>query len=78
VIEHATLSGRLPETAAAEVAVQIEAPSVASRNQRDEAVVYRIAHAAGILSPQTWSMKMGLDFHQEQKNLEIFSQRSSS
>jgi hypothetical protein len=34
-----------------------------------EAQVDRIAHAHGILSPQSWSQHLGLDYDQEQKNL---------
>jgi len=33
-----------------------------------EAQVDRIAHTHGILSPQTWSQHLGLDYDQEQKN----------
>jgi hypothetical protein len=30
--------------------------------------VDRIAHAHGVLSPQTWSQRLGMDYDQEQKN----------
>ena len=34
-----------------------------------KAQVDRIAHTNGILSPQSWSQHLGLDYDQEQKNL---------
>jgi hypothetical protein len=34
-----------------------------------EAQVDRIAHTHGILSPQSWSQHLGLDYDQEQKNI---------
>ena len=39
------------------------------RDQLREAQVDRIAFDNGILSPQTWSQHLGLDYDQEQKNL---------
>ena len=38
------------------------------RDHLREAQVHQIEHAAGILSPQTWSVKSGLDYDQEQEN----------
>jgi hypothetical protein len=33
--------------------------------------VDRIAFGNGVLSPQTWSQHLGLDYAQEQKNLAV-------
>jgi hypothetical protein len=33
--------------------------------------VDRIAFNKGVLSPQTWSQHLGLDYDQEQKNLSV-------
>lgn len=69
VIENAVTSGRLDAAALEAVEVQIEAPSAAMRDAKQEAEVSAIEFANGILSPQTWSLRSGLDFDQEQTNL---------
>jgi hypothetical protein len=53
--------------------VQIIPPSLDVRDPLKQAQVDRIAFAEGILSPQTWSQHMGLDYDQEQKNLAVHS-----
>lgn len=68
VLENAVSAGRLPTNLRDLVELQITPPSLLVRDQSKEAEVERIAHAAGILSPQTWSQRLGLDYDQEQKN----------
>ncbi len=34
-----------------------------------ECQVEQIAHEQGLLSAQTWSLRLGLDYDQEQKNI---------
>jgi hypothetical protein len=69
VLRHAIDAGRLPSETLDLTEIQIVPPTLTTRDQREEAEVHRIAHAAGVLSPQTWSQRLGLDYDQEQKNL---------
>lgn len=69
-VETATLAGRLPIEASRRVQIQATAPSVQVRDRLKESEVNRIAHDHGVLSPQTWSQRLGLDYDQEQKNLQ--------
>jgi len=69
VVANAIAAGRLP--AEAQTAVQITGvpPTLAVRDQLQETQRFQIENAAGILSPQTWSQRLGLDYGQEQANL---------
>jgi capsid protein len=69
VIENAVAAGKLPPEARSIVQLQIAPPSVHARDQLQQAQVDRIAFNHGVLSPQTWSQHLGLDYDQEQKNL---------
>jgi hypothetical protein len=69
VIAHAVQAGRLPLEVHKWVDIQITPPSLEVRNSLQQAQVEKIAYEKGILSPQTWSLKLGLDYDQEQKNL---------
>lgn len=69
VIAHAVEAGRLPLEVHKWVDIQITPPSLEVRNTLQQAQVEKIAYEKGILSPQTWSLKLGLDYDQEQKNL---------
>lgn len=77
VIEISIRSGKLPEEAATEVELTAAAPSLAIRDELREAQVYRIEHEHGLLSPQTWSQRRGLDYEQEQRNWEAHSRTSA-
>lgn len=68
VLSNAVRTGRLPDASLTDVEIQIEAPSLAVRQPMEEANVNRIEHAAGILSPQTWCLRRGLDYEREQEN----------
>jgi hypothetical protein len=69
VVHNAIRAGQLPPTARDCIEIQITGPSLRVRDQLREAQVDRIAHTHGILSPQSWSQHLGLDYDQEQKNL---------
>jgi hypothetical protein len=51
--------------------IQIIPPPLVVRDQLRQARVDRIAFDSGVLSPQTWSQHLGLDYDQEQKNLGV-------
>ncbi len=71
VIDNATVAGRLPQNVREFIQIQITPPSVHVRDQLQQAQVDRIAFNHGVLSPQTWSQHLGLDYDQEQKNLTV-------
>jgi hypothetical protein len=71
VVENAIAAGALPAEARDVVEIQITPPSLHVRDQLRQAQVDRIAFANGVLSPQTWSQHLGLDYDQEQKNLAV-------
>jgi capsid protein len=68
VIDNAAAAGRLPSDVRRRVELQITLPSLHVRDQLREAQVEKIAFEKGILSAQTWSQRLGLDYDQEQKN----------
>lgn len=68
VVANAVRGGRLPEEALESVEIQVSPPSLAVRDPLEEARVARIEFESGILSPQTWSLRRGLDYDQEQHN----------
>lgn len=68
VIENAAAAGRLPRDVRRQVELQIALPSLHVRDQLRECQIERIAYENGVLSPQTWSQRLGLDYDQEQKN----------
>jgi hypothetical protein len=68
VVRAAVDSGRLPPEALTTIDIQATPPSLAVRNQLEEAQRFRIEYVNGILSPQTWSQRTGLDYDQEQSN----------
>jgi capsid protein len=69
VLENAAAAGRLPGEALTSIEIQSAPPTLEVRDPLKEAETYQIEHAAGILSPQTWSQRRGLDYDQEQANL---------
>jgi hypothetical protein len=68
VVDNAIHAGALPPSAREMCELQISPPSLEVRDRLRDAQVDRIAFANGILSPQTWSQHLGLDYDQEQKN----------
>lgn len=69
VVELAAAEGRLPPDVRSLVEIQVGRPSLHVRDALKEAEANRIAFEAGVLSPQTWSQRLGLDYEQEQVNL---------
>jgi len=69
VIDNAIASGALPPSVRDVVELQIIPPSLHVRDQLKQTQVDRIAFTHGVLSRQTWSQHLGLDYDQEQKNL---------
>jgi capsid protein len=67
-IDNAVAAGRLPADVRRRVELQITLPSLHVRDQLKECQIERIAFEKGILSAQTWSQRLGLDYDQEQKN----------
>ena len=50
-------------------------PTLEVRDSLKEAETHRIEYECGILSPQTWSQRLGLDFEQEQTNWQACAER---
>jgi hypothetical protein len=71
VVENAIAAGKLPPEVRSIIQLQITPPSLHVRDQLQQAQVDRIAFSHGVLSPQTWSQHLGLDYAQEQKNLVV-------
>lgn len=69
VVRNAIAAGRLPPEAATLVEIQIEPPTLALRDSKNEAETRAVEFEHGILSPQTWCLLAGLDYDQEQANL---------
>ncbi|HTQ40325.1 MAG TPA: phage portal protein [Pirellulales bacterium] len=61
-------AGNLPAETENLVDILAVPPSLVVRDQLQEAQRFRIENAAGILSPQTWCQRDGLDYDQEQAN----------
>jgi hypothetical protein len=68
VVRAAVAAGRLPPAALTDIDIQATPPSLAVRDHLAEAQRFRIEYLNGILSPQTWSQRSGLDYDQEQAN----------
>jgi len=77
VIDNAVAAGRLPRDLRGRLDLQMSPPSVHVRDQFRECQIDRIAFENGILSPQTWSQRLGLDYDQEQKNLAVHGRDES-
>ena len=71
VVDNAVAAGKLPQMLHDFVHIQIVPPSLHVRDQLQQAQIDRIAFNHGVLSPQTWSQHLGLDYDQEQKNLAV-------
>ena len=76
VVRAAAAAGRLPDEALFDIEIQVGPPALAVRDPREEAEALRIEHEQGILSPQTWSQRRGLDYGQEQRNIAEHKQKN--
>ncbi|REJ66221.1 MAG: phage portal protein [Planctomycetota bacterium] len=77
VLGNAAAAGVLSEARLGQLEIQVTPPSLVVRNERDEADVHRIELESGILSPQTWSERRGLNYEQEQANFAAHQVRGS-
>jgi hypothetical protein len=75
VVANAIAAGRLPSEVQGAVDITGVPPTLATRDQLQETQRFQIENAAGILSPQTWSQRLGLDYGQEQANLAAHAAR---
>ncbi|MGL4512310.1 MAG: phage portal protein [Lacipirellulaceae bacterium] len=78
VLRNAVIAGRLPADAPRVIEVQATAPSISVRDRLQEARIDEIAHRRGLLSPQSWSRRLGLDYDQEQENCRTHDTRPSA
>lgn len=68
VLVNAAGAGRLPGEAIDAIEIQVGPPTLEVRDPLKEAETFLIEFRSGILSPQTWSQRRGLDYDQEQAN----------
>ena len=73
VIDNAVAVGTLPADVRKLIDLQITPPTLVTRDALREARVMQMAYENRLVSPQTWSRRLGLDYEQEQKNLSVHS-----
>ncbi len=78
VVSSAIAAGRLPSEVLTTVEITGVAPTLAVRDQLQETQRFQIENSAGILSPQTWSQRLGLDYGQEQANFATHRARGAT
>ncbi len=71
VVAGAVAAGLLPRDIREQVEIQITPPTLVARDALRDARVMQIAFEKGIVSPQTWASRLGLDYDQEMKNLKM-------
>lgn len=69
------LKGTISEDINSRVSFQVTAPKIEVRDRLKLAQAYQLENQAGVLSPQTWSEQLGLDYENEQVNLDNHSDR---
>jgi len=69
-VEWAVDREKLPPDILEVCEIQCRLPNLATKDPGEEANAKKIQMEAGILSPQTWSGEEGLDYEQEQANIE--------
>jgi hypothetical protein len=67
-VRSAVAAGKAPRETESLIEIQAAPPSLVVRDQLQETQRFRIENAVGILSPQTWTQRDGLDYDQEQAN----------
>lgn len=78
VIENAVAQGRLHRDTRKLIELQITPPSLRVRDQVRDCQVEKVAFDNGLISPQTWSLRLGLDYDQEQKNILMHRDESAN
>jgi hypothetical protein len=78
VVANAVTAGQLPREVLATIEIIGVAPTLAVRDQMQETQRFQIENANGILSPQTWSQRLGLDYEQEQANFAAHAGRAGN
>ena len=78
VLATAVRRRRLSDVALSDIAIQVEPPSLKVRDELEEVRAFRIELNSGVLSPQTWSQRRGLDYEQEQANLRAFQRQDDN
>ncbi len=68
VLTGGVLAGKLPREALQTIEIIAIPPTLTVRDHVQEAQRFQIEYANGVLSPQTWSQRLGLDYEQEQAN----------
>jgi capsid protein len=74
VLRAAVATGRLTPDALELVDIQASPPSLEVRDPLKETQAFKIEFQSGILSPQTWSQRRGLDYDQEQANWKQYAE----
>ncbi len=69
-IDVAVINGRLAEGVLDMVEIQVQAPTLVVRDELKETQKHQIENTSEVLSKQTWAAKAGLDYEQEQANLD--------
>lgn len=78
VLRNATSCGRLPVEAVDAIEILVGPPTLEVRDPLKEAEAFRIEYECGVLSPQTWSQRLGLDYDQEQANWQAHAARDAA
>lgn len=69
-LKYAAECGKFSPELLESIEVQMQPPQITVRNKKEEADVAEIEKRNGVLSPQTWAQRAGLDYEQEQKNIQ--------
>jgi len=77
-LEHAAQSGKFDPLLLDAVDIIAEPPSAQARNRLEDAQVGQILNGLGWLSPQTGAAQFGLDYEQEQSNIERDSEQQGT
>jgi hypothetical protein len=72
----AAQSGRLDHSVLERIDIVAEPPSARARNQVEDAQVVQVLDGLGVISKQTLSAQFGLDYEQEQANIETHNEDS--
>lgn len=75
VLENLAERGIIPADVLDKIEIQIEAPSVQVRDTYQEAQTHEIYDRMGVMSKQTIATRAGLDWSQEEKNIEEYEKK---